>query len=69
MEVFKNTPIDIVNHILSYDKRFAVGNYNIVNRLELEVKKYKDINRILVVYAFVLTALLTVTTLTLIIRR
>lgn len=69
MEVFRDLPTDIVNHILSYDKRFAIGNCNIVNKLELEVKKYKDINRILVVYAFVLSALLTVTTLTLIIRR
>jgi hypothetical protein len=53
MEIFKNTPSDIVNHILSYDKRF-ITNFNIVNKFELEIQKYKDINRQLVIWLYVL---------------
>jgi hypothetical protein len=45
MEAFKNAPIDIVNHILSYDERYIIRNGNIVDRLDKI--KYKNIINLL----------------------
>jgi hypothetical protein len=61
MEVFRDLPTDIVSHILSYDKRFSIADSNIVNKLELDIEKYKDIIRQLVIFiGFIFLALLIV---------
>lgn len=45
MEIFKNTPIDIVKNILLYDKRFSIRNGTIMNKLD--TIKYENIIQLL----------------------
>jgi hypothetical protein len=47
MEVFKNTPIDIVQHILCYDKRYIIRNGNIIIIKPLDKKKYRVVIHLL----------------------
>lgn len=40
MEVFKHLPLDVVNHCLSYDKRFKIRRGEIIQRIEKDDYRY-----------------------------
>jgi hypothetical protein len=46
-KLFKKIPIDVIKIILSYDRRFIIRKNDIITIDILDLKKYKNINKLL----------------------